>query len=404
MRIFTVLSMFLAVSLTACSGAFNAAPSAGSSQPASGAAARAALHATAAQLGLWPRPGPAVHVCGAVSSGFARCLSLVRTDISGMVRPDTPSGYGPSDLQTAYGLTSYSSGNGTGQTVAIVDAYNDPNAASDLAVYRTQYGLPACTTGNGCFSAVAQGRTNNSGWAEEESLDVDMVSAICPNCHIILVEAASASTSALTTAEKYATAHANYVSNSWSGNEGTKTYDGSYNVSGVAITAATGDSGHNATAQWPAILPTVIGVGGTSLTKTSPRTETAWSGAGSGCSKVYAKPSFQSGLSTGCTLRAQADVSAVANPNTGVAVYDSYRESGWLVFGGTSVATPITASVFALAGNTASNNPGNLYAHTSSLNDVTSGSNGSCGAPLCTAGVGWDGPTGLGTPNGIGAY
>ena len=204
-----------------------------------------------------------------------------------MLRPATPAGYGPSDLQTAYNLTSYSSQNGGGQTVAIVDAYDDPNAEADLGVYRSQYGLSACTTANGCFSKVKQGSTANVGWAEEESLDVDMVSAICPNCHIILVEAASATTSSLTTAEKYATAHANYVSNSWSGNEGSTAYDSYYNVPGVAITAATGDSGYNRTAQWPAILPAVIGVGGTSLTKVSPRTESAWSGAGSGCSRVY---------------------------------------------------------------------------------------------------------------------
>ncbi|MGC1381641.1 MAG: S53 family peptidase [Candidatus Baltobacteraceae bacterium] len=402
MRLSLYISGALALTLTACSG-LGSVPTGGN--PASaGTAARSAIHPTAAQLGLWPHSGPAARVCVAVSEGYARCLAWIRTDVHGMVRPDTPSGYAPSDLQTAYNLTQYSGSNGSGQTVAIVDAYDDPNAEADLGVYRAQYGLAACTTANGCFSKVKQGSTANTGWAEEESLDVDMVSAICPNCHIILVEASSASTSALSTAEQYATAHANYVSNSWSGNEGSKSYDAYYNVSGVAITAATGDSGHNRTAQWPAILPSVTAVGGTSLTKTNPRTESAWSGAGSGCSRVYAKPSFQSGISTGCSLRAQADASADANPNTGVAVYDSYGQSGWLVFGGTSVATPILASVFALAGNTASNNDTYLYSHASSLNDVTSGSNGSCGAPLCKAGVGWDGPTGLGTPNGIGAF
>ncbi len=148
----------------------------------------------------------------------------------------------------------------------------------------------------------------------------------------------------------------------------------------------------------------MIGVGGTTLSSVSPRSESAWSGAGSGCSAVYAKPSFQSGINTGCSDRAQADTSAVANPNTGVAVYDSFHQRGWLVFGGTSVATPIVASVFALAGSTGTNNPGNLYSHASSLNDVTSGNNGNCGAPMCTAGTGWDGPTGLGTPNGIAAF
>jgi subtilase family serine protease len=322
-----------------------------------------------------------------------------------MLRKGTPAGYSPSDLQTAYGLTTYSQDKGSGETVAIVDAYDDPNAASDLSVYRSEFGLSSCTSSNGCFTKVKEGTQTNRGWAEEESLDVDMVSAICPNCKIMLVEAATSSLANLATAEKYATAHAHYVSNSWSGNEGTKTYDGDFNVSATAITAATGDNGYNKTAQWPAILPTVTAVGGTSLTSYSPRTETAWSGAGSGCSKVYNKPTFQSGLNTGCSKRAQADTSADANPNTGVAVYDSYLSSGgWLVFGGTSVSTPIVASVFALAGDTADNNDTYLYKHAADLNDVTSGSNGSCGAPLCKAGAGWDGPTGLGTPNGIGAF
>jgi subtilase family serine protease len=294
------------------------------------------------------------------------------------------------------------SAGGNGVTVAIVDAFDDPNAESDLGVYRSQFGLPPCTTANGCFSKVQMGKRANTGWAEEESLDVDMVSAICPNCHILLVEAASNSTANLTTAEDYATAHANYVSNSWSGNEGSTSVDSHYQIAGKVVTAATGDNGYNSTAQWPAILPGVIGVGGTSLTAISPRVESAWSGAGSGCSKVYAKPSFQSGINTGCSMRAQADVSAVGDPNTGVSVYDTFREPGWLVFGGTSVATPIIASVYALSGNT--NNATYLYGHASSLYDVTSGSNGNCGAPLCTSGTGWDGPTGEGSPNGTGAF
>lgn len=401
MRFSTFLAVTLVTALAGCNGATNAVPGAGAS---TALASVKSGHPTAAQLGLWPRSGPAVRVCGAVSVGFARCQAWIRTDVRGTIRPDTPAGYGPSDLQTAYGLTSYSQSNGGGETVAIVDAYVDPNAAADLTKYRAQYGLPPCTTSSGCFTAHAFGTARNQGWAAEESLDVDMVSAICPNCKILLVEARSSTTGNLATAEVYATQHANYVSNSWSGNEGSKSKDGDFNVAGVAITAATGDSGHNSIAQWPAILPTVTGVGGTTLTSTNPRTESAWSGAGSGCSTVYAKPSFQSGVNTGCSKRAQADVSADANPSTGVAVYDSYGYGGWTVFGGTSVATPIIASVFALAGNTSTNNPGNLYSHTSSLNDVTTGSNGSCGAPLCKAGVGWDGPTGLGTPNGIGAF
>lgn len=391
----------MVTALTACSSALNSLP-AGS--PSSGLSSNATQRPTAAQLGLWPRPGPAVRVCGTVPDGYARCQAWIRTDIKGMARPDTPSGYAPSDLQMAYALTSSSKNGGSGETVAIVDAYDDPNAASDLAVYREQYGLPPCGASTECFTKQKYGTQSNTGWAEEESLDVDMVSAICPKCKILLVEASSAGSAALSTAEKYATAHADYVSNSWSGNEGSKKFDGDYDVSGVAITAATGDYGYNPTAQWPAILPTVIAVGGTDLTSVYPRKETAWADAGSGCSKVYAKPSFQTGLRTGCSMRAQADVSADADPYTGVAVYDSFHQAGWEVFGGTSVATPIVASVFALAGNTSTNNPGNLYANSSNLNNVTSGSNGSCGAPLCQAGPGWNGPTGLGTPHGIGAF
>jgi|HubBroStandDraft_2_1064218.scaffolds.fasta_scaffold06388_5 hypothetical protein len=360
--------------------------------------------ATAAQLGLWPRQGRSVRVCGDVGKGFARCQAWLRTDVQGEIQPDTPGGYAPSDLQTAYGLMADSKNKGGGQTVAIVDAYDDPNAVSDLNAYRSRYGLPACTVSSGCFTKEQYTSQTNTGWVGEESLDVDMVSAICPNCKILLVEAASQSIADFSTAEKYATAHADYVSNSWSGNEGTTTYDRNYKVSCGAIAAATGDRGHNASAQWPAILPSVIGVGGTSLASISPRMETAWSGAGSACSRIYAKPSFQNGLNTGCSMRAQADVSADADPSTGVAVYDTFHQRGWLVFGGTSVATPIVASVFALEGKTSFDPPGNLYSRTSDFNDVTSGSNGACGAPLCTAGQGWDGPTGLGTPKGIGAF
>jgi subtilase family serine protease len=315
-----------------------------------------------------------------------------------------PGGYAPSDLQTAYGIASESKNSGAGQTVAIVDAYDDPNAAADLNAYRSHYGLPACTVSSGCFTKQTYTSQPNTAWAAEESVDVDMVSAICPNCKILLVEAASASIADLSTAEKYATTHADYVSNSWSGNEGTKTYDGDYTARCGAITAATGDTGHNSTAQWPAILPNVIGVGGTSLTSISPRAETAWLRAGSACSKIYGKPGFQSGLNTGCPMRAQADVSADADPHTGVAVYDTFRQGGWLVFGGTSVAAPIVASIFALAGNATANPSGNLYSHAADFSDVTSGTNGGCGAPLCVAGQGWDGPTGLGTPKGVGAF
>ncbi len=370
------------------------------------------------------RPHPPVHLasnvrhaCAAPKAGHLACLAVVRTNVAGHVglMPDaTPSGFGPADLQSAYALPS--STVGSGQTVAIVDAFNDPAAASDLAVYRSQFGLPACTVASGCFRQVNQtGGTSlpktNNGWAEEESLDVDMVSAICPLCHIILVEATSATTANLGTAVNTAVSlGAKFVSNSYGGSETSNeasTDSSFYNHPGVAVTASSGDSGFGP--QYPAASQFVTAVGGTSLTRASNArgwTETTWSGAGSGCSSFEAKPTWQH--DTGCAKRTIADVSAVANPSTGVTVYDTQGpDNGFEVFGGTSVASPIIASVFALAGTpTAGTYPSSYpYSHTTSLNDVTSGTNGKCSpAYLCTAGTGYDGPTGLGTPNGTAAF
>jgi subtilase family serine protease len=325
-----------------------------------------------------------------------------------------PSGYGPTDLQSAYSLPTTG---GSGQTVALVDAYDDPNAESDLSVYRTYYGLPSCTTANGCFKKVNQAGVQgsypraNSGWAEEISLDLDMVSAICPNCHILLVEAKSASYADLGAAEDTAaTLGATEISNSYGGSESSTetSYDAFYNHPGIAITASSGDNGYGA--QYPAASPYVTAVGGTSLNR-DPGTargwsETAWSGSGSGCSAYESRPSWQTNkIDPACSNRTIADVSAVADPYTGVAVYDSFHAGGWLEFGGTSVSSPIIASVYALAGNAGKVTYGSYpYSHTGSLYDVTSGSNGSCGTYLCTAGTGYDGPTGLGTPDGGGAF
>jgi subtilase family serine protease len=375
--------------------------------------------------------------CATVKSARqAHCLGLVRgvRGSNGKVGPmlmTTPSGFGAPDLRSAYNLTSASSG---GRTVAIVDAMDNPNAEADLGVYRKQYNLPACTTANGCFKKVNQSGatsplpTADAGWAEEESLDVDMVSAICPDCHILLVEANSANDTDLMAAENAAAATSGVVaiSNSYGGadNSGETAEDSAFNHPGVAITASSGDSGYGV--EWPAASPYVTAVGGTSLTKTSNSrgwSETAWSSAGSGCSAYESKPAWQQ--DTGCAKRTVADVSAVADPNTGVAVYDTYNTcgsssfcdllielglvqgaDGWVQVGGTSASSPIIASVYAQAGNATSVNYGSYpYAHTSGLNDVTSGSNGSCGGTyLCTAGAGYDGPTGLGTPNGTSAF
>jgi subtilase family serine protease len=352
-------------------------------------------------------------VCSQAKVGYAACSAIQIDKTSGALTPNAsaPSGLNPASLISAYKLPSSTAG--TGQTVAIVDAYNDPNAESDLAVYRAQFGLSACTTANGCFRKVNQTGgtsypTSDTGWSEEISLDLDMVSAICPKCKILLVEASSTSFASLGTAVNEAVAlGANTVSNSYGGSEssGETSSASYYSHPGHIITASSGDGGYGV--EVPAAYNSVVAVGGTSLkTSTTTRgwTETAWSGAGSGCSKYIAKPSWQTDSS--CTRRTVADVSAVADPNTGVSVYDSYGVGGWLVFGGTSVSSPIIASVYALAGNASSVNAAqSLYTHTGNLFDVTTGSNGSCsGTYLCTGKVGYDGPTGLVTPNGTAAF
>ncbi|BBA98991.1 putative protease [Actinacidiphila reveromycinica] len=356
--------------------------------------------------------------CATAAPGHAACAALVRTDIvaTKTVAPNaTPSGYGPSSLQSAYKLPSSTAG--SGRTVAIVDAYDDPTAEADLAVYRSQFGLPACTTANGCFKKIDQnGGTSypakDGGWGQEISLDIDMVSAVCPNCHILLVEAKSASFADLGASVNRAAATSGVVaiSNSYGGSDASDASYGSYyNHPGIAVTASSGDSGYGAS--YPASSHYVTAVGGTTLSTASNTrgwTETAWSGAGSGCSAYNTALTSASSFGTGCSKRAEADVSAVANPSTGVAVYDSTAYQGyvgWMVFGGTSVSSPIIASVYGLAGNTASIDNNYPYTHSGSLFDVTSGSNGSCStSQWCTARVGWDGPTGLGTPNGVGAF
>ena len=349
-------------------------------------------------------------VCGKPAAGQAHCHSVVRVDPDGTVSSfASPSGLVPANLQQAYQVPA----GGAGMTVAIVDAQDDPNAESDLAVYRKQFGLPPCTTANGCFQKVNQDGassplpTADSGWAGEISLDLDMVSAVCPACNIILVEANSANMTDLGAAVNTAASMgANAISNSYGGSEdntiaSTENY---YNHPGILITVSSGDEGYGT--EYPASSKYVLGVGGTSLaasTSTRGWAEAAWSSGGSGCSAYVAKPSFQK--DKGCFMRTVADVSAVANPDTGVAVYDTYGgkkagATGWVVYGGTSAASPIVAALFTAAGKSSVTNSF-PYANTGAFYDVTSGSNGSCsGSYLCSAGVGYDGPTGVGTPNG----
>ena len=360
-------------------------------------------------------------VCAApTKAGVAACHAHVRTVVGrdGKVRPDATttysSGFSPAQLRKAYGLT-----NDASTVVAVVDAYAHPSALTDLNVYRAQFGLAPLVNGttfkefnqSGGTSPLAAG---NIGWGQEEMLDLEMVSAICPGCSIIYVGGNSASFADLGAAVNTAVAKgAKVVSNSYGAGEfsGETTYADAYNHPGVAITVSSGDSGFGV--QVPAAYNTVTAVGGTSLTLNADSTrksETAWSGAGSGCSALISKPSWQVSTSL-CSRRQVADVSAVANPSTGVAVYDSYGSTGganWFVFGGTSVAAPIIGGVYALSGNT-SGVPASLAynAPVGSLYDVTSGTNakGRCRSGyLCQSGPGYDGPTGMGTPNGTGAF
>jgi hypothetical protein len=383
--------------------------------PAAGAAALASRQAA----------GPGFrHACSAAARpGWAECLVLVAGGVvsyQGLARGATPAGYGPAQLRSAYNLTLASAAAGKGETVAVVDAFNDPDAASDLAVYRRHYHLPAC--GAGCFRKVNQEgkasplpkRAGSSGWATEESLDIDMVSAICPNCHILLVEARSSADANLGKAAATAVAlGATFVSNSYSSPQSAKGRAAAayYDHPGTVVTAAAGDSGYGV--GYPAASPYVTSVGGTSLVrKKSARrgwVEKVWrngSGAtGSGCSRYEPKPAWQT--RTGCAHRTDNDVAADADPSTGAAVYDHYDQRGWLEAGGTSEAAPIIAATYALAGAPGpGTNPAQFpYLHTGRLYDITTGRDGSCGGSyLCTAKVGYDGPTGWGTPDGTGAF
>jgi subtilase family serine protease len=390
-----------------------------------------ALSAAAAAL-------PERAVCpGPAADGFARCHAHVIVDAHGLpATSSTPAGYGPAQFHGAYGLGTAPPASAPTQTIAIVDAYDDPSIRNDLTVYDSTFGvgdLPSCSASvtSGCFAKVNQNGSAtplpsaNAGWALEIALDVETAHEICQTCKVILVEASSSSGANLNAAEDTAVRlGATEISNSW----GTESeYSGEtaevahFNHPGIAITVASGDSGYEHFG-FPAASPDVIDAGGTTLQVTKSAGgayawagETTWSGSGSGCSRYFAAQPWQeaaAGFSlTGCARsRGAADVAADANPNTGAAVYDSVRlqgRAGWSQVGGTSLASPLIAGVYALAGNAASANyPAALpYAKPASLHDVTEGpSTGSCKTTACTAAKGYDGPTGLGTPNGIAGF
>jgi hypothetical protein len=331
-------------------------------------------------------------------------------------------GYSPENLRKAYNLPSKTAG--AGQTVAVVDAYDDPNAEADLNIYRSHYGIPECTTANGCFRKVNQSGgaappSANSSWAEETSLDLDMVSAVCPNCHILLVEANTESSRNLAVAvEEAVKLGATEISNSYGSPERAEPAEiAAYDHPGIPITVAAGDDGYGVDV--PANNPHVIAVGGTTLSPESNTRgwkETVWYGVeegevfgtGSGCSKEP-KPPWQN--DKGCAFRTNNDIAVVGDQNTPVSAYDSYNkkktESPWMLEGGTSVGAPIVAAAMALTniytrsldGAQALNHDSAINGSTA-FNDVVSGKNGNCGNYLCQAKEGYDGPTGLGTLNG----
>jgi hypothetical protein len=359
--------------------------------------------------------------CQAILPGRGGAAGIVRASGGSSV------GYGPGDLQSAYGLTAASAHRGAGETVAIVDAYNNPDLASNLATYRRDFRLPACGTKTGCLRIVNEnGRASrlpaaNSGWGTEESLDLDMVSAICPRCHILLVEASVPDIQDLGTAELTAVRMgARFVSNSWSGGEfpGQDAYNSYFNHPGDAIVFASGDFGYGP--EYPADTQFVTSVGGTTLVRTkfgSRRwSESVWGGefapdgTGSGCSALEAKPSWQTSdnsAARGCLNRTENDVAAVADPNTGVAILDTYKTGVRSLFdiGGTSAATPIITATYALAGKPvrgsyAAEYP---YLHHRDFHAVAAGTNGKCEASrqyLCRGERGYNGPAGVGTPAG----
>lgn len=319
------------------------------------------------------------------------------------------SGYSPTEMLRAYGFTRIAN-QGAGQTVAIVDAYDDPNIEADLGVFNTQFSLPACTTGNGCFKKVYGSGTvptGDPGWGLEISLDVEWVHAIAPQANIVLVEAASNSLADLMTAVDVAVQNgASVVSMSFGGGESSSelSTDSHFSVPFVTFVASSGDNGHGV--EYPAASPYVVGVGGTTLTLNSDGvyvSETAWSGSGGGTSLYETLPAYQQGFVY--FRRGIPDVSYDADPNTGVPVYDSYQQTGWIQVGGTSMGSPQWAALFAIVNSSrvaASKQVlngvlTNLYNLTQDLNDINSGTNGTC--PVnCKAKHGYDKVTGIGSP------
>jgi subtilase family serine protease len=366
-------------------------------------------------------------VCTKATAGKAGCLAVRRKVLVGgieqhLVSANAAGGFGANDLRTAYGITAQGTKN---KVIAIVDAYHSATAFDDVTEYRTTFGLPTmlnCSavkppkgSKSPCFYQLNQSgladtspTTTNAGWAQEIALDIEMASAICPKCSVLLVEANTATNKDLSAAVATAGDFAGVVaiSNSYGGPDNTEPTDSPYAAAaanGIAVVASSGDSGYAVNA--PASYASVIGVGGTNLkvdTKGSWASETVWSMAGSGCSKLNPTPAWQDASVTKCPGKSTVDVSAVADPATGVKVF---VDGFWYEFGGTSASAPIIAALFALKNNFGDSAATYLYTNAAALHDILSGTTGRCRPAIwCTAGIGFDGASGLGSPNTAAAF
>jgi subtilase family serine protease len=343
-------------------------------------------------------------VCGPEGTGTARCHVHVVDHGSKDPTPAasaSPTGLSPSQIATAYNFA-ITNTTGAGKTIAIVDAYDDPTAASDLNAFSAQFGLPLCNTSNPCFQKVNQtGGTRaprkDAGWALEISLDIEWAHAMAPGAKILLVEASSNSFTNLLAAEDYAKAHAQYVSNSWGASEfsGEGSYDSHFATptGSVSFFVSAGDAG--LPAEYPSASPNVISVGGTRLSNIGQPsfTETAWSSGGGGCSAYETATSAQASFGqygqAGCGgKRATPDVSLDADPASGVSVYDTttYQgQTGWFTVGGTSASSPMWAGRAAASGAVV--NSASVYGNSITYRDITVGNNGApclAGFDLCS--------------------
>ena len=372
-----------------------------------------------AQVELDLRTDLSIEPTGSICShgGNIRCFAHVLVEESGAVQAfAAPKGFGPPDLQSAYNIDPNNLP-AVVPTIAIVDAYGYAALESDLAAYRTQYGLPPCTKANACLTVLNEnGATTplpgeppaNDDWTIETALDVDMASAACPKCKIMVVQATDNAGNGLYNAQNAAAAAgATVISNSWGGPEqgSVATSEPFFNHPAVAIFVAAGDNGYDdggAGPDYPGTSTYTIAVGGTHLVKSATArgwSETAWTMGGSACSLSVAKPGYQT--ASPCTFKATTDIAAVGDPASGLAIYNA-KNGGWITVGGTSASSPFVAAIMAAGGNGSKTTGQFLAQNAAKLNDVVAGSNGTCtadGSLLCTAAVGWDGPTGYGTPN-----